>query len=223
MSSDNLKPSLDAETKRISNRIAGLAAQHFATGKNIYYLSALGVELGDDKLIIQQSLHLTLLEFVQRHTSLRTNTYGVHQNVYGIIPDNVDPNDTLPPPARVRYKRKFWGAFISDGAPAIRYINLETLEYDSIEENVHSSPGQVLPIGPEFQVNWSDPNRLVFAYDSIAKWLRENGLQPSRFADSAPRMRASVLSALIASLNSEQLQRTALPLDVVAALLNKQL
>jgi hypothetical protein len=215
----------DTELARIKERLDELVETRFLQGKNIYYLSALGNDLGSDKSAIQEKFGLTLLEFIQKHTKYQTNRFGAHNNVYGIIPDGVDPHDVIPERPRRRFKKGFWAAFIyADGTePTTHYLNLSTLHFDTTEEAARAGGGAILPIDAKYQVCWSDPQKQDLLHERIEQWLNDNNLTPDpfyevRFSSGSE----TLLENIISSLSAEQMQRVSLPLDVVAALFKRR-
>lgn len=227
------------EFVRIEEKIRALADAQLDSG-HPYLLSKLGTDIGPDLQIIKQS-GKTLAEFIKEVFSDCYDIIltGEYRNIQSIIPKNseIDDSDGSEPvrhPKKAdRFNYRFWAAFSVPSSEKKRFLNLE--DFTFVDADMQPSNSYEL-IEPQYIASESvkDEDRDGIILRNIHRWIEEKGFKADQFlakqqhnggkgfSHSALSNR-TMLHAFISSLDKKQLASVNLPLDVVAALLNRKI
>jgi hypothetical protein len=228
------------ELDRIAERIDALVIAATQSGRP-YFISALGMDLGDDLKAVKELTKGTLADFVRSRLSEQYEIarLGEFSNVLAIIPvggeirelEKSSDGILRDTQGRPKYHYRLWAAFSVPAPDNIeRYLNLDDLTFVDAPAGTAPPPNS-LPIPTELVPAADAPRRDDLIWENLTKWLNENQLAPERFY--APTRRAvkqaratthqpsgSLLAAVLQALYRRQLQSTQVSLEVVATLLN---
>jgi hypothetical protein len=223
------------ELDRIVGEIRRHCAARFQKGDPIHYLSALGVELGDDLKRLKYLTNKGLAEFIRNRSDLELEVIqlGAVNNIFAVTPKSkhVYQHHTIDVSEQKKENRprlhyRFWAAFAVPLTNTYRYIDVESLSFEDLAEETPPSPG-LLHIASELIPPVDANNRDDLIWRSVNRWVDDNSLELGRFIDHSSRPRTadrrvggSILEAMIEALDPRQRQSITLPLDVIEALLS---
>jgi hypothetical protein len=200
-------------------------------------LSQLGLDLGSDVRKLRVLSGRKLADFVEESVGDKFQIVlgGLHRNVQALV--RIGEAGQIPAPSRseptkIRYHYRFWAAFAVPPTGKARYLKSNDFTFIELMNDETPPPGYLL-IPYELIPTEGIPDRDAIIERNIEQWLSSNGLEKERFlANKRSEIRRvgspvtggneSVLEQVIACLDSRQLQRTMLPLDVIATLLQKR-
>lgn len=224
---------MSEELSRIKRKIEGLADAELASGQP-YLLSKLGMDLGPDLKLIKQEGR-TLAEFVKsrfddKYDIIFTGEYRNIQSLIGkssempAVSEKADDVEEEKRPERFNYR--FWAAFSVPFGGKSRFLNMENFSFqdaDAAPSGLHER------IDPQFIAPEEAQDRDKLILQNIHRWIDAKGLKTEQFlaqrrigrtASNAIPSR-TLLHAFVDALDKKQLSSVSLPLDVVAALLNR--
>lgn len=213
---------VDPDVLRIKGRIDALIKQHIAERK-ICYLSQLGAELGDDRLLLEKLTGSKLAQFVRDNFAYEIGSTGLHKNVLFVsAPGSTIEELPVSPP---RYVPRFWAAFaVPLRESEDRFIDLETFEFGP-RDALGGHGRDLRPIDAQYVAPREASGSATGTAERIARWLDEQGLDGERFRARQRRSRSSgesLLDQVLAVLDRDQLRRIALPLDVIKSLADRR-
>lgn len=221
------------ELIKIEKKIEGLADAELASGQP-YLLSKLGMDLGPDLKVIKQEAK-TLAEFIksrfsEKYDIVSTGEYGNIQALVSkssVIPSAGNRTNDLGEEKRAeRFNYRFWAAFSVPIDGNSRFLNIENFTFE--DTDVAPSAAHEI-IGAEFIAPEEAKDRDKLIIENIRRWIDAKGFKAEQFlakrhigrsASSATHNR-TLLHAFVDALDKKQLSSVSLPLDVVAALLNR--
>lgn len=221
------------ELIKIEKKIEGLADAELASGQP-YLLSKLGKDLGPDLKIVKEESR-TLAEFVKRRLSEKYDivSTGEFRNIQALVKKNAHIVDTVSIADDVenekrpeRFNYRFWAAFSVPLEGNSRFLNIENFAFE--DTDVAPSAAHEI-IEAEFIAPEQADDRDKLILENIRRWLGAKGFKAEQFlarrrigraANTAERSR-TLLHAFVDALDKKQLASVSLPLDVVAALLNR--
>ena len=220
----------DKELERIAKRIESLVDE----GKELhpkYFVSALGIALGEDLKILKRLTNCGLNDFIESRLSHRftLERTGVHRNITAVVDRSVDSATVQRPTSsrepNPRFHPRFWAAFsVPAKSDHVRILNQDDLTFrDLLAEK---APKGELTIAKDLIVSADEDRRDEKIKTNIAIWLEQNGLPADNFraakrpsSQKLNQQTGSLLEAIIAALDSRQLQSNTLTLDAIATLL----
>lgn len=209
----------DPEVARITVKIETLIKEHFQSAER-YYLSRLGVQLGEDRRTLERLTGKKLAQFVREKFDYKIGTSGQHKNVLYLIAPGTSAKGL--PVASPRYLPRFWAAFampLRDDEE--RYIDLDTLEFGPKD----MVAGDVRPIEAEYVAPNDASGSAAETAMRISRWLDKQQLDGERFhmrLRRSPPSGESLLNQVLSVLDRDQLRRTSLPLDVIKSLTDRR-
>ncbi|QWG17847.1 hypothetical protein KMZ68_23320 [Bradyrhizobium sediminis] len=235
----------DNNIERIATKIEALS-EAALSARSSYLLSELGKDLGPDlstlKLLTKKPLSAFIRErFSDKFTVALTGEFKNVQTLIrspnSLVEQQEQPLLTLsekfvfetqvsskPSP---RFNYRFWAAFSVPYREGKRFLNLTDFKFQDLTSG--DAPEGHVEIPPSFIVAPDIRDRDKLITDNINRWIEENGFDKSDFYQTRPHREsiqthsnASVLEAVIASLDHRQLSNTSMSLDVVAALMRKR-
>lgn len=217
-----VKEAGEGDIERIRSRIERLVSERFAEGKSVYYLSQLGIDLNEDRKILERLSKMKLADFVKTKFDFELGQTGTHKNVL-YIRNPAMPESTTP--AHVpRFNNRFWAAFARplSGATS-RFINLSNFDFGPDQNEIARNGGETREVNKKYITEggrYSTPNEI---YSRIKEWLAEQKILEAQFISDRGRSSYSehgetFLDVLLNTLTGDQLKRVNLPLDVVKAL-----
>lgn len=212
------------EVERIKTRIGEMVKAHFVSGRPTYYLSRLGSDLGQDRVILEELTGSKLAEFLRGEFDYSIEAEGVHKNVYFIRGDGVT-DDVLAEFHKIpRYSSSFWAAFskpLEEGEQ--RFINIKTLRFGSDEAELDGDKDSVREIERGEILASGAPVRAVDIASNIEAWLERQKLSMEPFLAKRrgeQKRQGNLLDAVLNSLDGDQLKRSVLPCDVIKKLID---
>lgn len=224
---------MSEELLRIEKKIEGLADAELAAGQP-YLLSKLGMDLGADLKTVKQEAR-TLAEFIKDRFSDKYEIIytGEYRNIQSIISkDRMAENAVEVPidheeerqPERFNYR--FWAAFSVPLEGKSRFLNIENFTFEDTDV-CPSGPYEAISaefIAPEIA---TDRDKLIVK--NIRKWIEAKGLKIEQFlakrrsgkGTASAASNRTLLHSVLEALDKKQLSSVSLPMDVVAALLNR--
>jgi hypothetical protein len=222
MSTESRGDSTAEEINRIRSRIEGLLTECFDRGEPVYYLSRLGAQLGADRVTLEKLTGAKLATFLRDTFDYEIGSEGQHNNILFVKSKTAAANTAFPPTPAPRYQPRFWKAFaapLPDGEH--RYINLETLKFDSSRDALGADSADVHEIEARFIAPAGASGNASETIDRIGAWLKEQGLDSAPFLMTRKKTRRdgqSLLDAVLTALDGDQLKRVSLPMDIVKTL-----
>ncbi|MBA3040181.1 MAG: hypothetical protein KJ670_19555 [Alphaproteobacteria bacterium] len=224
---------MSEELARIERKIEGLADAEIASGQP-YLLSKLGMDLGPDLKLVKQE-GMTLAEFVKSRFGDKYDIIftGEYKNIQSLIgkssemPDVSGKADDVEEEKRPeRFNYRFWAAFSVPLEGKSRFLNMDNFSF----EDVDAAPsGRHERIDAEFIAPEDAQDRDKLVLQNIRRWIDAKGFKSEQFlakrrvgrtaSDATPSR--TLLHAFVDALDKKQLSSVSLPLDVVAALLNR--
>lgn len=225
---------MTTDLDRIAQKIDALAQAELSSGQP-YLLSKLGMDLGGDLKIIKQSGQ-PLTKFIEERFEgvYKIIFTGTHRNIQSIILAESSPaasvasstKDPKPKPARFHYR--FWAAFSVPPTDKERFLNTETLNFMDVDSK---------PVGPyesierRYIADTEIDGRDEKIIENIRAWIKAKGLSEEQFfARSRPKEpttgnvgQQTLLHAFLDVMDKKQIAALSLPLEVIAAMLRKQL
>lgn len=228
---------LDSIATRIEKSIeAALGSSSF------YYLSRLGLDLGNDLQILKLLTKKSLGDFIRERFAEKYSIVvvgGPFKTTQAVIrnasPDaeqpsivNIEKQDTSDAKRNPRYHYRFWAAFSVPYQSGRRFLNLRDCTFDNVPDGSQPPEGYVeIPQELIAPPDRADRDKLIL--ENIHKWLDLNQFEKSDFYAVraqkhvvASTTGVTVLEAMIAALDVRQLANNSLTLDVVAALMRKR-
>ena len=220
----------EKELDRIAKRVESLVDE----GKELhpkYFVSALGIALGEDLKILKQLTNRGLNEFIESRLSHRFDLErtGVHRNITAVVDKSADSATVQRPTSsreqNPRFHPRFWAAFSvpAEGDHA-RILNQDDLTFKDVP--IGEAPKGELTIARNLIVPADEDRRDEKIKANIAIWLEHNGLRADKFwaskrasSHTLNHQAGSLLEAIIGALDRPQLQSNSLTLDAIAMLL----
>jgi hypothetical protein len=225
------------EIDRIKSRIVALCDEALNRGSP-YYLSRLGIDLGNDVKRLRLLTGEKLGEFIAQNFSKRyrlipidgqSSRMAVVRPDEGLVVGEEKRSELGPSPEperRPRYHYRFWAAFSVPHTGGRRFLDRRTLFFKNVSAD-DPPPTGWSEIDEQFLISADAPDRDNLIETNIARWLEKNSLERSGFLASfkpqTPHSDRTLLAAMINTLDRRQLQNTTLSMDVVADLLNKRI
>lgn len=210
------------EISRIRSRIEGFLSECFDRGEPVYYLSRLGAQLGADRVTLEKLTGVKLATFLQDTFDYEIGREGQHNNILFVKSKTANANATVSPVPTPRFQPRFWAAFaVPLSAGERRYINLETMKFDSNRDALETNSTDVREIEARFIAPVGASGNASETVERISNWLKEQGLDSTPFLMTRKRVRRegrSLLDAVLTALDGDQLKRVSLPLDIVKTL-----
>lgn len=212
----------DPEIARITARIDKLIKEHFVS-EQTYYLSRLGTQLGEDRLALEKRTGKKLGQFISQKFKYEIGATGQHKNVLYLVAPGASANAA--PTATPRYVPRFWAAFavpLRDGEE--RYIDINSFEFGP-KTLIAGDKRDVRPIADEYIAPKDSSGSATETAARISQWLDKQQLDGERFRMPTQRPRSSdksLLDQVLSVLDSDQLRRISLPLDVIKSLTDQR-
>ncbi len=211
--------------------------------KGYHLLSRLGQDLGGSN--VQEVRRLTgkkLTEYVATRFSDKFEVVPLQQlgkNIFGVVQrgktaENLELPSRENEPDNHRYNKHFWAAFsVPLASPGqIRLLNVESFYFEDREQNALPKENQLI-ISPDLIAPVDEASRDEHIKRNIDNWLAESKFDRLRVLTGSTERKeeergknlpfsSSALDLLLSYLDKSQLQRTALPLDVIATLAKKR-
>lgn len=220
-------PENQSEVERIKGCIMRLADDKFNQGMKKYYLSALGNDLGEDRLTLEKESKKKLKKFIIEDTDLKIGETGEHKNIFYIrAPDTSSASFSMSSSASSspRFVPRFWAAFVVPLKERNRrFINLDTLKFESLDNSDIESDhdDRKIEIEEEYIAKKNVPRDDEKTLESIKSWISKHNLEEDRFYMHNHRPQhnvRSLLEHLLMTLDADQLKRTTLSLDIVKSI-----
>jgi hypothetical protein len=221
------------ELDRIASRVEELCRAALLSGRP-YFVSALGIDLGEDLQRIKAETGGTLADFLRGRLSSKYELVrrGEHANVLAIIPvggESLAASEFVK--GRERFHYRLWAAFSVPPTSGARYLKMSDLTFEDLPAE-SPQPEGTLPISIDLVPPADHLQRDETIWQNLTKWLSDNGLEREEFLASERRASKSVnsvraeglslLELVLNSLDRRQLQSTQMSLDVVATLHNSR-
>lgn len=227
----------EAELEKIAERVSALCDAGQKSGRP-YYISALGIELGEDLAKIKLLTKSGLADFVRNRLADKFELvrFGSHGNVLAIIPvggslpvqEEAEDGAILDSQGRPKFHYRLWAAFSVPPSSSARFLRLDDLTF--VDTDADSPPDEGALLIPTEMIPSGDlPRRDDVIWQNLTRWLQDNKLPPERFYARAKRVPkapkppisagGSLLEAIIGTLDRRQLQSTQMSLDAISALL----
>ncbi|MBA8838197.1 hypothetical protein [Ochrobactrum sp. RH2CCR150] len=219
------------ELSRIASKIEALADAELSTGQP-YLLSKLGMDIGSDLQTIKKE-EKSLANFVRKRFSDKYEIIftGQFRNIQSLIKRNSQELASLITDAttekkdrKFRFNYRFWAAFSVPVVGSRRFVNLDDFTFEDVD--APPSPSYVA-IDSEYITPDTSNDRDKVIYSKIISWIEDNKLETEQFL-SKPRTHISpfghqrtLLHAIVDALDKRQLATVSLPMDVIVALMNK--
>ena len=182
-------------------------------------VSTQGNDLGADRTLLERLWDQDFGQFIKDELGFTILATGEHRNILYVARDaEAAPRSALP-----RYNRSFWAAFViplKDGER--RFINLDTQRFSYDETSFREAGGEVREMTADYVAQPGAVRDAQHIAEQIQRWLTDQGLDPAPFLiDERHAVRSAhptALDVLLRALDSEQLRRVSLPLDIVQAL-----
>jgi hypothetical protein len=235
----NSDASINDTLGTIATKIENLSEAALST-KSFYRLSDLGKDLGDDLPVLKILTRKPLSDFLRERLADKFSIVlsGQYKNVQALVRnanspsgpapvvlvDTQDPNEVRQNP---RYNYRFWAAFSVPYRDGKRILNLKDFTFQDCPVD-ETPPEGHLEIPQELIAPSAVKDRDKLITENISKWIETNRLEKSDFyavraqKDVLASTGLSVLEAVISALDQRQLANNSLTLDVIAALMRKQ-
>jgi hypothetical protein len=209
---------------------------------SFYYLSRLGLDLGNDLQTLKLLTKRSLGDFIRERYSEKYSIVvvgGPYKTTQAVIRNasqgaeqpsifNVENQGTSDAKRSPRYHYRFWAAFSVPYQSGRRFLNLRDCTFENVPDGSQPPDGYVeIPQELIAPTEIADRDKLIL--ENIQKWLDRNQFDKSDFYAVraqkhviAPATGLTVLEAMIAALDTRQLASTSLTLDVVSALMRKR-
>lgn len=194
----------------------------FESGREVYFLSRLGADLG--KPVLQRIEKITgrrLAEFLRAHTAYKPQPSATDEKVFFVRPLEAEGAEPVRTGHGTRYVLSFWTAFFKPSEETERrFINVLDGTFRSEVDGQVEDEEKYIEIDSDLMPGPDEPDRDDTSL-RISTWLIRHKLPNARFERSARKARKSrqnLLDEILAALSAEQQRRVVLPLDIVAAL-----
>ncbi len=214
-------PNPDEALSDLQKRVIAKIAEYFASGKEVYYLSQLGGDLGTDLDEIKEHSE-GLEQFLTDLDGYYVSSTGEKGNVKFVAktPDAIPPPST---PQQSRFLPAVWKAFHADlDEGLVRFYNPDTRRYEDVSAGDAGSRTGSHQIDKSYVDEVADAQDDTVAAEIIKKWVMNNKLNLADYVVGPGARRAtgqSVLHSLVSVLSQEQLRRVNLPGDIIERLL----
>ena len=235
------KMTTPSESSNLSDQVVDLIENWWQEHQSPLLLSLLGSRLGRENSHRIKLESSSLIDYLTRNLSSRVRVihHSNNPSVAAVVPREIEEDeDSLfeKIPKRThdhiggtgpRFRPSFWAAFrVPLDETMARYISTqEPIRFLDISSS-DPKPGNHIEIGRQFIA--SSDSESIEIQQKIGEWLKENDLDPKPFLidakeKSIPLPSKDVLGRLLLSLDSDDLKRVHIPMDIVKKLRQRSL
>src|SRR5580658_1298411 len=175
---DDMETSTASEIERIKERTAELIRRRLSKPDSTYYLSSIGNDLGEDRVLLERLTKMKLSDFIRQKMNYDLEKTGKHSNVlyigHAVPPSETESEGKIVTPL---YENRFWAAFrVPLPTGERRFINVTTRFFGPDETSLVGPNSDVREIEREYISTREDAGNDPEVVGRIARWLEAQKL-----------------------------------------------